>query len=88
MTKKRGERELFNWHARSAGTARTLGLLAGAARRGVDDVDAGLGAAAGGEGDADEPPLRPLFGHGHGSSFSSNDTVSVKSRQQQQLLTS
>jgi hypothetical protein len=50
---------------------RNLRLLAG-----VDDVDARLGAAAG-EGDGDEPPLRLLLAHGHGSS----DTASVQSGQ-------
>jgi hypothetical protein len=43
----------------------------------VDDVDARMGAAAGREGDGDEPPLRLLLAHGHGSS----DTMSVQSGQ-------
>jgi hypothetical protein len=51
---------------------RTLRHLAG-----VDDVDARIGAAAGREGDGDEPPLRLLLAHGHGSS----DTMSVQSGQ-------
>jgi hypothetical protein len=50
----------------SVGTEpRTFRLLAGVG----DDVDARLGAAAGGEGEGDEPPLRLLLAHGHGSSL-------------------
>jgi hypothetical protein len=48
-----------------------VGLLAVAGEApGVDDVDAGVGAAAGGEGDGDEPPPWHLLFPAHGFSRS------------------